>query len=145
MFIEKARQLESAQAVAGIVIDNNSSLKYSNGALFSMSGDGHNNVHIPFVLMFKDEAFQLFNILLNQPDLIVYIGEENRLLQSFYQQIDHLETFIGPFNRTTDKWFYGQIKLFEKQCSILPTYLKDLEFEIKRLAAYNAQTGKIFE
>jgi len=132
MFIEKARYLEKAQAIGGIVIDYNLSLKSSNGAIFSMTGDGNDNVNIPFVLMFKDQAFKLLNYLSNQPKLIVYIGDEKFLKKSFYQQINYLESLIEPFNQTTDKWFYGQIFKNHKQCSIVPKKLKRLELIINR-------------
>ncbi|CAF3906421.1 unnamed protein product [Rotaria sordida] len=132
MFIEKARQLEHVQAIGGIVIDHNASLKSSNGAIFSMTGDGNNNVHIPFVLMFKDEAFQLLHLVSKQPNLIVYIGEEKLLKESFYQQMEILESLIEPFNQTSRKWIYGQIEWFKKKnlCQIVPIQLKQLELTI---------------
>ncbi|CAF2734206.1 unnamed protein product [Rotaria sp. Silwood2] len=135
MFIEKARYLENAQAIAGIVIDNNMSLNSSNGAIFSMSGDGQTNVNIPLVLMFKDEADQLLYLLSIQPKLIVYIGEEYRLMDSFYEQTDYLESLIEPFNQITNKWIYGQMELFKKnkQCSVVPNNLKELELTIKQV------------
>ncbi|CAF1398312.1 unnamed protein product [Rotaria sordida] len=141
MFIEKARYLENAQAIAGIVIDNNLTLNSSTGAIFSMSGDGYTNINIPFVLMFKDESYQLLYLLSKQPKLIVYIGEEYRLLDSFYQQIDYLESLIEPFNQTTNKWIYGQMELFKtnKQCSILSNKLKQLELIIKQQVEYGIQ------
>jgi hypothetical protein len=134
MFIEKARQLQYAHAVGGIVIDHNTSLKSSNGAIFSMTGDGNNNIRIPLVLMFKDEAFQLLHLLSKQPNLIVYIGEEKHFQESFYQQIELLESLIHPFNQTTEKWFYGQIKWFKKKiiCPIIPKKFKQLELAIHR-------------
>jgi len=139
MFIEKARNLEKAQAIGGIVIDHNLSLKSSNGVMFSMSGDGNNNVNIPLVLMFKDQALQLLNFLSKQPNLIVYIGEEDFLKESFYQQIDYLESLIEPFNQTTKRWFYGQIELFKKQCSIVPKKLKPLELIINQQVEYTSK------
>jgi hypothetical protein len=128
MFIEKARYLEKAQAIGGIVIDHNISLKSSNGAIFSMSGDGHNNVNIPLVLMFKDEAFHLLNLLSKQPKLIIYIGDEKYLKESFYQQIHYLESLFNPI---TERSIYGQLKLFQ-QCSVLSEKLKQLELTIQR-------------
>jgi hypothetical protein len=129
MFIQKARQLESVEAIGGIVIDHNTSLKSSRGTMFSMTGDGINNVHIPLVLMFKDEAFQLLHFLSKYPDLIVYIGDKKYLKESFYQQMDILESFIQPFNQTSKKWIYSPIK--EKVCSIVPEKLKQLELTIQ--------------
>jgi hypothetical protein len=127
MFIEKARYLEAAQAIGGIVIDHNLALKSTNSAMFSMTGDGNNDVHIPLVLMFKDQALQLLNLVSKQPKLIVYMGDENYLIPSFYQQLDYLQSLIEPFNQTTERWFYGQMKSFQKQCSIVPKKLKRLE------------------
>ncbi|CAF3706209.1 unnamed protein product [Rotaria socialis] len=142
MFIEKARHLENAQAIAGIVIDNNLSLKSSTGAIFSMSGDGNNNVNIPLVLMFKDEAFQLVNLLLKQPKLILYMGDENYLMDSFYQQMDYLNTLIGPFYQTTDRWIYGQWEFCKTniQCSVVPKNLKELELTIKKQTENSIET-----
>lgn len=129
MFIEKARQLEYAQGIGGIVIDHNTSLKSSNGAIFSMTGDGNNNVRIPLVLMFKEEAFQLLHALSHQPNIIVYIGEDRRLRASFYEQLEYLESLLPPFNQTCQKWIYGQRRT---HCSLVPTKLKLFEQFILR-------------
>jgi hypothetical protein len=144
MFIEKARYLEQAHAIGGIFIDYNLALKSSNRSIFSMSGDGNNNIQIPLVLMFKDEALQLLHLLTVQPNLIVYIGDENYLMDSFYQQIDYLESLIEPFNQTTKIWIYGQVDLFKKnrQCSIVPNKLKQLELTIKRQVEHITQASK---
>ncbi|CAF1134820.1 unnamed protein product [Adineta steineri] len=132
MFIEKARQLENARAMGGIVIDHNTSLKSSNEGIFSMTGDGNNNVNIPLVLMFKEEAFHLLHLLSKQPNLIVYIGDERFFKESFYQQTEILESLIEPFNQTNEKWVYGQDKWFKRKnlCSIVPKKLKQLELAI---------------
>jgi hypothetical protein len=95
--------------------------------MFSMTDDGNNNVHIPLVLMFKDQAFQLLNLISKQSKLIIYLGDENYLIESFYQQLDYLQSLVQPFNQITERWFYGQIKFFQKQCSIVPKQLKRLE------------------
>ena len=108
MFIDKARQLESVQAAGGIVIDHNTSLKSSNGAIFSMTGDGVNNVHIALVLMFQDEAFQLLHLLSKDPNLIVYIGDEKYFRQSFYYHTEWLEYLIRSSNLTSPRWIYGR-------------------------------------
>jgi hypothetical protein len=125
MFIEKARQLESVQAIAGIVIDHNTSLKSSNGGIFSMTGDGFNNVQIPLVLMFKDEAFQLLHLLSKYPNLIVYIGDEKYFQESFYQQIEFLESLIAPFNQTCKKWIYGRER--NRFCPLVSNKFKQFE------------------
>lgn len=129
MFIEKARHLQNVRSIGGIVIDHNTSIKSSNNQIFSMTGDGNNDVQIPLVLMFKDEAFQLLNLLSHQSDLIVYIGEERRLAESFYEQIDFLDSIVPPFNQNSSRWIYGQLKSFEfyRNCRTIPMRLKSLE------------------
>ena len=132
MFIEKARQLEYARAMGGIVIDHNTSLKASNGAIFSMTGDGNNDVRIPLVLMFKDEAFQLLHLLSHQPNLIVYIGEEKQLEESFYQQMNSLESLMQPWNGTSERWTYGHWPKTRRLCAEVPMKLKALESIMRR-------------
>ena len=132
MFIEKARHLETAQAIGGIVIDHNLSLTAFNGGMFSMTGDGKDDVHIPLVLMFKDQAIRLFSLLSEESKLIVYMGDENYLRESFYEQFDQLESLIEPFNRRTERWIYGEMKGFQQQCAIVPKRLKRIESIINR-------------
>ncbi|UJR14516.1 hypothetical protein I4U23_001512 [Adineta vaga] len=138
MFIDKARHLEHVHAVGGIVIDHNLSLTSSSGSMFSMTGDGNNNVQIPLVLMFKDEAFQLLHLLSKQPQLIVYIGDENYLMESFYQQIDYLESLVDLLKQKTLRWFYGQQELFDRktQCFIVPKSLEKFELTIQQYMNY---------
>jgi hypothetical protein len=132
MFIEKARQLQFVQAMGGIIIDHNTSLKSSAAAFFSMTGDGWNNVQIPVVLMFKDEAFQLLHLLSKYPNLIVYIGDEKFLKESFYQQLEILESFIEPFNQASRKWIYGEKYLFDTKnsCPIISKKLEQFQLAI---------------
>ena len=130
MFIEKGRQLQSVQAVGGIIIDHNTSLKSPNGAFFSMTGDGSNHVHIPLVLMFKDEAFQLLHLLSKQPDLIVYIGDEKFLQESFYEQMEVLESLIAPWNQTCERWIYGRQK--RRFCPLVSSKLKSFEIILQQ-------------
>jgi hypothetical protein len=65
-------------------------------------------------------------------------------MDSFYQQIDYLESLIEPFNQTTKIWIYGQLDLFKKnrQCSIVPDKLKQLELTIKRQVEHINQASK---
>jgi ER degradation enhancer, mannosidase alpha-like 3 len=56
MFVEKARLVERAGAAGLIVIDNSDESTHTNSALFSMSGDGVNNVSIPSIFLFGKEG-----------------------------------------------------------------------------------------
>lgn len=123
MFVEKARYLEKAQSIAGIVIDSNLKFPSSNIGMFSMNGDGNDNVHIPLVLMFRNQADQLTKLLFKSFDVIFYMGDEQYLKRSFYQQLDHLNRLIEP----SSPWIYGQIQPFHQQCSVLSKQLKLFE------------------
>ena len=60
---EKARILEKAGAKGGIVVDNNKGTTSSNSPLFSMSGDGTDDISIPMVFLFSNDAKELLELL----------------------------------------------------------------------------------
>ncbi|XP_058801415.1 ER degradation-enhancing alpha-mannosidase-like protein 3 [Phymastichus coffea] len=77
MFIDKARILQKAGAIAGIVFDNTPSSSVHNSPMFAMSGDGKHvdDVTIPFIFLFKAEAKQLLQALVDsRGNLYVTIG-----------------------------------------------------------------------
>lgn len=146
MFVEKTRHLERAQAVGALIIDHEQSLNISNGSMFSMSGDDNDNVQIPAVLMFKDEAFRLLHLLSKRPRMIVYIGDDGHLADSFYEQMDYLESLLKPWTGTTRRWIYDQRGVWEwkqSHCSIVPKALSRLESIVKRHVENLRHTGKI--
>ena len=67
----KARILEKAGAKGGIVIDNNKGSTSTNSPLFSMSGDGVDDVSIPMVFIFYNDAKDLLEALKARPNLEV--------------------------------------------------------------------------
>ena len=83
-FTEKARILEKSGAKGGIVVDNNKGTTSSNSPLFSMSGDGTDDVSIPMVFMFSNDAKNLLEDLQNHPKL------EVTLLDSAGMELNHL-------------------------------------------------------
>uniref|UniRef100_A0A1S4GZW9 alpha-1,2-Mannosidase n=2 Tax=Anopheles gambiae TaxID=7165 RepID=A0A1S4GZW9_ANOGA len=68
-FVDKARRVESAGAVAAIVIDNTPNTSINNQQMFAMSGDGRDDVLIPVVFLFTKEAEQLIKAIKEQPSL----------------------------------------------------------------------------
>ena len=68
---EKARILEKAGAKGGIVIDNNKGSTSTNSPLFSMSGDGVDDVSIPMVFIFYNDAKDLLEALKARPNIEV--------------------------------------------------------------------------
>lgn len=74
-FLQKARKLQEAGAVGGIVIDNATDSSVITSRAFSMSDDGVDDVNIPLVFLFASEARPLLDMLNINPDLVVTISE----------------------------------------------------------------------
>lgn len=75
IFIEKARMVQKAGALALIIIDNTEGTAYSTSVLFSMSGDGKKDINIPSIFLFNKEGKELLWELRSDPNLLVYIGD----------------------------------------------------------------------
>ncbi|KAF4522599.1 hypothetical protein B566_EDAN003579 [Ephemera danica] len=75
MFIEKARKVEQAGAVAAIVLDNTAGSSARTSPMFAMSGDGKNDIKIPLAFLFQQDAFQLLQALALDPSLRVTISD----------------------------------------------------------------------
>ena len=76
MFVEKARVLQSLGAVGGIVMDNTEGTAAATSPLFAMSGDGSDDVKIPMVFLFMEEAKLLMKIFAGEKDLVVRLEEK---------------------------------------------------------------------
>jgi len=76
MFIEKARVLQSRGAIGGIVLDSTQGTAAATSPLFAMSGDGVDDIKIPMVFLFMEEASQLLEVLKSDPELEVTLGEK---------------------------------------------------------------------
>ncbi|XP_072015808.1 ER degradation-enhancing alpha-mannosidase-like protein 3 isoform X2 [Amphiura filiformis] len=70
MFIDKARKIEAAGAVGGIVVDNTEGSSSDTSQVFAMSGDGTNNVNIPAVFLFHKEGRILHDAVAGRPGVI---------------------------------------------------------------------------
>ncbi|XP_033219638.1 ER degradation-enhancing alpha-mannosidase-like protein 3 isoform X2 [Belonocnema kinseyi] len=77
MFIEKARKIQKAEALAGIVLDNVPGSSAVNSPMFAMSGDGKevDDVKIPFVFLFSIEANELLQAIRSNGLLTVTISD----------------------------------------------------------------------
>ncbi|XP_070163972.1 ER degradation-enhancing alpha-mannosidase-like protein 3 isoform X2 [Polyergus mexicanus] len=77
MFIEKARRIQKAGALAGIILDNIADSSAATSPMFAMSGDGKeiDDVTIPVVFLFFTEAAELIKAI-NEAngDLSVTLG-----------------------------------------------------------------------
>ncbi|XP_076645437.1 ER degradation enhancer, mannosidase alpha-like 2 isoform X1 [Halictus rubicundus] len=76
MFIEKARRIQQAGAIAGIVLDNVDGSSAATSPMFAMSGDGKevDDVTIPVVFLFSVEASELLKAFTAANDLTVTLG-----------------------------------------------------------------------
>ncbi|XP_019876061.2 ER degradation-enhancing alpha-mannosidase-like protein 3 [Aethina tumida] len=75
MFVDKVRAVEKFGAVAAIIIDNVPGTSAISSPLFSMSGDGRNDVKIPSVFLFTQDASKLRLALAKDPSIEVTIKE----------------------------------------------------------------------
>lgn len=100
MFIEKARKLQEAGAVGGIVIDNATDSSVITSRAFSMSDDGIDDVSIPLVFLFASEARPLLDMLNINPDLLVTISE---LPKETEAEIDSVEDTGTMINNSIEK------------------------------------------
>ncbi|KAH1011282.1 hypothetical protein HUJ04_000690 [Dendroctonus ponderosae] len=67
MFVDKVRRAQKFGAIAAIVVDNVPGSSSENSPLFSMSGDGTDDVKIPSVFMFSVDAQKLLKALRLNP------------------------------------------------------------------------------
>eukprot|EP00096_Caligus_rogercresseyi_P008881 TRINITY_DN2893_c0_g2_i1.p1 TRINITY_DN2893_c0_g2~~TRINITY_DN2893_c0_g2_i1.p1 ORF type:complete len:862 (-),score=266.40 TRINITY_DN2893_c0_g2_i1:1746-4331(-) len=77
MFIEKARLLQSLGALGGIVVDSTDGSSSTMNPLFGMTGDKgkSDDVSIPLVFLFKEDAKPLLEALRNDPNLEITLQE----------------------------------------------------------------------
>lgn len=75
MFVNKARQIQNAGALGGIIVDNTPDSSTTVSPLFSMSGDGTDDIKIPVVFLFTQDASKLLLALSTDSKLEVTISE----------------------------------------------------------------------
>lgn len=73
MFVQKARNCEKLGAAGLIVIDNDQESTASASNMFSMSGDGNNDVSIPVLFLYGVEGTTLLDVVLKHPDLVIHM------------------------------------------------------------------------
>lgn len=75
MFVEKARKIQKAGAVGGIVLDNTPGSSSATSPMFAMSGDGNDDIKIPVVFLFAQDANKLLLALTYNPMTEITISE----------------------------------------------------------------------
>lgn len=74
MFIEKARNVQKLGAIGMIVVDNVENSSSKNLPMFSMSGDGINDVKIHSVFLYSEDAKILLNAMEENQHMKVRLG-----------------------------------------------------------------------
>ncbi|XP_011879222.1 PREDICTED: ER degradation-enhancing alpha-mannosidase-like protein 3 [Vollenhovia emeryi] len=106
MFIEKARRIQQAGALAGIVLDNVAGSSAATSPMFAMSGDGKevDDVTIPVVFLFFTEAAELMKAINTaNGDLTVTLG--------IYSSKDEIQ-LKAPTDLSLFERFKGSLKSF---------------------------------
>ncbi|ELT95927.1 hypothetical protein CAPTEDRAFT_219288 [Capitella teleta] len=78
MFVEKARNIQTAGGIGGIVVDNSPESSSDITPLFAMSGDGTNDIQIPMVFVFDKEAQQIFQAIQENIDVQILLGYRSK-------------------------------------------------------------------
>lgn len=81
-FVDKARKAQEAGAAAVIVTDNVPGTAANDQPMFAMSGDGTDDVGIPVVFLFTEEAKVMKAAIEKNPELEV--SDERRKLHCFF-------------------------------------------------------------
>ncbi|XP_066261807.1 ER degradation-enhancing alpha-mannosidase-like protein 3 isoform X2 [Euwallacea similis] len=97
MFVDKVRRAQKFGAIAAIVVDNVPGSNAGNSPMFSMSGDGTDDVKIPAVFMFAQDSQRLLKALYLNPMMEITIREmaEARSLESEESMFQKLKEFLN--------------------------------------------------
>ncbi|XP_018964737.1 ER degradation-enhancing alpha-mannosidase-like protein 3 isoform X3 [Cyprinus carpio] len=87
MFAEKARHIQKAGAIGGIVIDDNEGSSSDTAPLFQMAGDGRNtdDVTLPLLFLFHKEGNILLEALKEYREVEVLLSDKARDRESIFK------------------------------------------------------------
>lgn len=107
IFVDKARKVEAAGAIAAIIIDNVPSTSSTFSPMFIMSGDGNDDVNIPVVFLFAADAKVLKSALDKNPLLEVVLqsskNQTNNIQEDTKPDTINLKYFTANFVKVDDK------------------------------------------
>ncbi|XP_028179121.1 ER degradation-enhancing alpha-mannosidase-like protein 3 isoform X2 [Ostrinia furnacalis] len=112
-FAQKVRNIQSAGAKLAIILDNIPDSTHEITALFAMSGDGKDDIHIPAVFLYSKEAEYLTEVLYSNPELTVIVGDLKSLKREFEgEQCDggNCEAVIESTDVSADKESFDHLK-----------------------------------
>lgn len=128
MFVEKARRIQKAGAVAGIVIDHTVGTSVTKSTMFAMSGDGVDDVKIPMAFLFYDDAVRLLEAVRTNPDIDITLSSFAALDEVTKGMVKEKEVTLEPpsKNSALDKIKESIIKFINN-----PTQQKSSGLETK--------------
>lgn len=111
-FAQKVRNMQSAGATLAILLDNIPDSTHENTALFAMSGDGKDDISIPAVFLFTKEGDYLTEVLYENPELTVTVGELKSLKRQYEKSCEegNCETVLETPDVATDKESFNHLK-----------------------------------
>lgn len=113
-FAQKVRNIQNAGARVAIIIDNVPASSVENTAIFAMSGDGKDDIHIPAVFLFYQEGQYLKNRVLENPDLKVTVGELKSMKKDYgkdyHCEDETCDAFAGIQPNIKDKESFDHLK-----------------------------------
>ncbi|KAG1692971.1 ER degradation-enhancing alpha-mannosidase-like protein 3 [Nymphon striatum] len=141
MFVEKARHIQKAGAIGGIVFDNHADTSSESSPFFSMSGDGSTDITIPMIFLFSVEAQLLLNKLKSDPLLLVSMTDfstkkdEKSVNKKVKSQEDIRKVMRKGSSATTNEGtlldFSEQLGISTKKKDVIMNVLNKLNERIK--------------
>lgn len=93
-FADKVRKLQKEGAIGVIITDNVPGSSHEKSPLFAMSGDGENDITIPALFLYSQNADILSHYITEDPNAQIALGEYS-YLKKYVQEL--LLEKIGPF------------------------------------------------
>lgn len=156
MFVDKARRVQKAGAVAGIIVDSILGSSAETSPMFSMSGDGVDDVKIPVVFLFSQDASNLLLSLSKDPLMEITISEyksdsnfwSSNSDESVFQKIKvSVQEFLNKHTGIafTETVKYGSFEANIAADKIHVTYNKAEDEEVPKEENLSAQWGHIWK
>ncbi|XP_055639386.1 ER degradation-enhancing alpha-mannosidase-like protein 3 [Toxorhynchites rutilus septentrionalis] len=101
-FVDKARRVQSAGAVAAIVYDNTPNTSIDNQQMFAMSGDGRDDVKIPVVFLFTKEAKVLIAAIKKEPELEITLKSVMELVEQQFDSLPNAKDKVSKHDSKTE-------------------------------------------
>lgn len=97
-FVDKARKAQEAGAAAVIVVDNVPGSSSKDMPMFAMSGDGKDDVSIPVVFLFRNDAQVLESAYKNNTKLRVSVHIVFRIVGGGPSCDNNFDVILGKHN-----------------------------------------------